>query len=391
VFTLSSIACSLAPNGSWLIGARVVQGVGAACIMATAPAIITQVFPPQERGKVLGINSMFIYLGLSLGPVLGGVLTGLFNWQAIFWVNVPIGITAMALAWVIIKEVPGAKTESFDVLGAVSFGVSLVSLLLALTFGTQYGWASASIITLLVLSVTMGALFLWQEKRMGERAMLNLRLFTDNRMFAAGNLSALINYTAFFGVSFIISFYLQRILGLSVLQTGLVLLAMPVTMAIVAPMSGWASDRIGSRTLSTVGMVILAFGLVVLSFLKADSGIPLVIIGLAVLGLGNGLFASPNTSAVMGSVRRDQLGVASGTISTMRTMGQSLSLTIMGAVMSIVAGASIVDMIFGGGNIDDVESIEQSFLNGMQAAFLVGAALALVGAMASSVRGGRSK
>jgi len=387
IFTLGSVLCSLATNGQWLISARVVQGIGGACIMATGPAIITHVFPPQERGKALGINAMFVYVGLSLGPVLGGVLTGLFSWPAIFWVNVPIGLVVMSLAWLVIKEDRQATTGSFDLAGAGVFALSLVALLLALTFGEDQGWGAPGIIALFALSLAMGLLFVKIERDRGAQAMLNLQLFTRNRLFAAGNMSALLNYTAFFGVSFVISFYLQRLLGLSVLETGLTLLCMPVTMAIVAPISGWGSDRIGSRTLSTMGMVIVAAGLVILSTLGPGSGLGLVVIGLIVLGVGMGMFASPNTSAIMGCVRKDQLGVASGTISTMRTVGMSLSLVVMGAVIAAVAGPDVADLIFGGGSITDIELIKDEFLQGMRAAFLVGAAIAIIGAVTSSVRG----
>ena len=182
----------------------------------------------------------------------------------------------------------------------------------------------------------------------------------------------------------------QRLLGLSVLETGMVLLSMPVTMAIVAPISGYASDRIGSRVLSTTGMLISAMGLTILSTLNEGSGLGLVVGGLVVLGVGMGMFASPNTSAVMGSVRKDQIGVASGTISTMRTVGQSLSLVVMAAVIAAVAGSDIADLIFGGGSVGDIDAVQEQFLNGMQAAFLVAAGIAVLGAITSSARGPKS-
>jgi MFS family permease len=333
---------------------------------------------------------MFVYVGLSLGPVLGGVLTDLFDWRAIFWVNVPIGLAVMLLTWAFIKG-DGVSTDTrFDLAGATVFGLGLVSLLLALTFGESEGWTDPGIILLLIFSIGLGILFVHIERGRGDKAMFNPRLFTENRLFAAGNLSALLNYTAFFGVSFVISFYLQRLLGLSVLETGMVLLSMPVTMAIVAPISGYFSDSIGSRALSTTGMLISAIGLAILSTLNEGSDLGLVVAGLVVLGVGMGMFASPNTSAVMGSVPKEQIGVASGTISTMRTVGQSLSLVVMAAVIAAVAGSDIADLIFGGGSVGDIDTVQEQFLNGMQAAFLVAAGIALVGAITSSVRGPKS-
>lgn len=383
IFTVSSIACSLSPNGTVLIAARIVQGIGGALLMAVAPAIITATFPGKERGKALGINAMFIYVGLSLGPPLGGFLTESFGWPFIFWVNVPIGITSLILAQVVIREEVVRREGRFDVKGAVLFAGSLTTLLLGLTFGEGSGWANPKILMLFASSFVMLYLFFRVERKAGKGAMLDLDLFMKNRLFASGNISALLNYTAYFGVSFVISFYLQRVLNLSPVQTGIILLVMPLTMAITAPLSGVASDSIGSRFLATGGMVLISAGLVVLSLLQTDSSMLHVGLGLLLLGVGMGLFSSPNTSSVMGCVPRDQLGVASGTISTMRTVGQSFSLAIMGAVMSVVAGAAVVEAVFGGGT-DPVDL--GGFMAGMQAAFLVAAVIALVGAITSSTR-----
>lgn len=391
VFVIGSFLCSISSDGTELVLFRVVQGVGAAFIMATSTALVTDVFPAKERGKALGINAMFIYIGLSMGPPLGGFLTGYLGWRSIFWVNIPIGVAVMALgAWVIVEKEKQASGKRFDISGALVFAIALVALLMFLTLGEERGWASLPMLLLLLVSLISFAIFIRIERVMGHNAMLDLRLITENRLFAMANVSALLNYTAFYGVNFIISFYLQRVLDLSLIQTGLVLLVMPVVMAILSPISGWFSDRVGSRVLATAGMVLISAGMLLLSTLTVGSSVANVMTALFVLGIGMGLFSSPNTSAVMGSVREDQHGVASGTISTMRTIGQSLSLAIMGAIVAMVASHEIVSQIFtGGGGASTV--IVDEFVNGMQMAFLFSAFIAMLGAITSSIRGSGSK
>ena len=386
VFVAGSFLCSVAQDGGQLVLFRVIQGCGGAFIMATSTAIITSVFPPQERGKALGINVMFVYIGLSLGPPLGGFLTGALGWQSIFWVNVPIGLAVIGLAaWKLKEPRIQAKTKQFDVAGAVTFAVGLVALLVALTESEDRGWTSPFIIGMLALSMGSFIAFVMIEKRKGREAMLDLELITKNRLFAMANLSTLLNYTAYFGASIILSFYMQRVLGYSLYLTGMVLLSMPLTMSILSPLSGWASDRVGSRVLASTGMVLIAIGLLLLSTLDQSATTDILLIYLLILGVGMGLFSSPNTSAVMGCVRKDQLGVASGTLSTMRTVGQSLSLAIMGAVIAVVASSATVAALFSGAPLPPAS--EGEFIRGMALAFQVAAVIAFVGAATSLARG----
>ncbi|MDD1771215.1 MAG: MFS transporter [Methanomassiliicoccales archaeon] len=388
VFVIGSFLCSIAQSGNELILFRIVQGVGAAFFGATSAAIITDVFPREERGKALGINAMAVYIGLALGPPLGGVLTAAFGWRSIFYINIPIGIVVAAMAYYYIHENAATRRkERFDLRGLFTFSIGLISLLVALTLGEQWGWTSAGIIVLAVLAVVFLGLFILVERRLGSKAMFDLSLITRNRLFAAANISALLNYISYFGVSLILSFYLQRVLGLSVLETGGVLLVMPVTMAVLSPLSGLLSDRIGSRLLASAGMFIIAAGLVLLSLLGVDSSTVLVGIGLFVIGLGMGLFASPNTSAVMGCVPKSQLGVASGTLATMRFVGQATSLAVMGAIVATVASTAIVSSLFTGLDVGSIQIASQDFVDGMRIAFLVSAAIAVVGGITSLARG----
>lgn len=386
IFVLGSLLCSLAQDGTQLIAFRVLQGVGAACTAATATAITTDTFPPKERGKALGINAMAVYIGLSLGPALGGLLTGIAGWRSIFLINIPIGIAVMLLAWRFVKDTGEIhKDERLDIPGVLLFSVGLTSLLITLTLGEQYGWGSLGIVGLTVLAVVALFLFVIVEKRKGRSAMLDLSMVTGNRLFAAANISALLNYAAYFSVAFMLSYYMQEILGYSILYTGLVLLIMPLAMAVLSPIAGWMSDRIGSRFLASAGMAMIALGLLYMSALTVSSSAVYIGVGLFLMGIGMGLFSSPNTSAVMGSVDRSRLGVASGTLSTMRFIGQAGSLAIMGAIIASVAGPDFITSLSLGSANPGVTAA--SYIQGMSAVFLVGAFIAAVGTVTSLARG----
>ena len=299
--------------------------------------------------------------------------------------NVPIAIITITLAvWKLNECEILDKKVSFDINGAVAFAIGLITILLALTLGNTNGWLSASVIILAVVSVISFIAFIKIEQKKGDSGLFDLRLFTKNRLFAAANFSAFLNYTSYYGSTFIISFYLQRVLGIDIGTTGLILLAMPLVMCIISPISGNLSDKVGSRTLATIGMLIVAAGLFLTSTVGTNTSIVTVVIYLTILGIGMGIFSSPNTSAVMKSVRKDKTGVASGMLSTMRTVGQSLSLVLMGSVMAIVTSSALVSSVFMGGS-SSVDNVE--FITGMSAALKVSALIALIGAVSSTLRG----
>ena len=385
IFAVGSLLCSLAQTGEQLIVFRVLQGIGAAFIMTSGTALVSAAFPPREQGRALGLNVMAIYLGLAIGPPLGGVLTQSFGWHSIFLVSVPIAVVTIALAlWKLDECELVDRCGSFDIGGAATFAVGLVTILLALTLGDIDGWLSLKVIGLLIISAVSFALFILIERKKGEDGLFDLRLFTKNRLFAAANFSAFLNYTAYYGSTFVISFYLQRVLGIDIGTTGLILLAMPLIMCVISPLSGILSDKVGSRTLSSLGMLIMAAGLFLISTLNTETSVSMVVVYLLILGAGMGIFSSPNTSAVMRSVSKDKTGVASGMLSTMRTVGQSLSLVLMGAVMSIVTSSALVSSVFMGGSsaVDNAE-----FIVGMSAALKVSGLIALLGALTSTLRG----
>ncbi len=391
LFTVASVLCGLSQNGGQLILFRGIQGVSAAMVGATSTAIVTEAFPRRKRGRALGVNTMAVYIGLSAGPTLGGFLVQALGWRPIFYVNVPIGIAVVSIATVRLHEsaVDRSRSERFDLLGAASFTGGLSLLLLGLTLGGGIPWTEPFILGALLGGLGLLALFLLVELRRGKGALLDLGLFRGNSLFAAANLSALLNYTAFFAVSFFISFYLQRVMSYTPAEVGLILISMPVPMALLSPISGWLSDRFGSRLFASVGMGLICAALLLLSQLDLGSPLLYVFMGLFILGVGMGLFSAPNTSSVMGSVKKQQLGVASGTLSTMRFVGQSLSLAIMGAVAATVIPPDVLVAIFGGAGGQPVSA--EIFIQGLSRVFFVGAAIALAGAFTSMVRGNERK
>jgi len=332
IFTVASALCGVAPNELALIGFRVVQAVGAAMLGAMGPAIVARTFPASERGRALGLNGVSVSLGLSLGPIIGGVLTQTLTWRAIFLINVPIGILAILWAWRILPAEQRGRGQSFDVLGALLSGIALFALLLALSDGQDWGWASPRIVGLLLAFVVLGMAFVAAERR-SLQPVIDLALFRI-RAFSAGLVSVIIAFSGLFTATFLMPFLLQQTRGFSPIEAGLLLAPMPITMAIVGPLSGAASDRLGPRVLSSAGMGILVLGLLSLTQLPPDFALPDLIWRLVVVGVGQGLFVSPNSSAVLGSVPRPRMGTASGTLAQMRVNGQALGIAISASIVA---------------------------------------------------------
>jgi EmrB/QacA subfamily drug resistance transporter len=340
-------------------------------LFANSPAILTKTFPGSERGRALGLQAMMTYLGLTTGPSLGGWLAGEFGWRAIFYINVPVGSLAVLLSLRFIpRDRPRGAAERFDIAGAALFATGLTLVLLALNQGHAWGWGSTR--TLACLGAGMAALiaFVWRETRV-RSPMLDLRLFRD-RLFSASTASALLNYICIYSVSFVLPFYLIRGRGRGPEAAGLLMSAQPVVMAVAAPLSGALSDRIGSRVLSTAGMAILGAGLFLLSRLDATSSTGAIIVGLAVVGLGTGIFISPNNSALMGAAPRERQGIAAGVLATARNVGMVLGVGLAGAVFTSVLArqAGAPDALFAAA----------------RASFVVAAVVAAVGTGTSLVR-----
>ncbi len=387
IFGAASALCSFSTTILQLILFRVFQGVGAALMAANSVALVTGVFPPAERGKALGINTTALYLGLTTGPILGGLLVEHLGWRSIFYINIPISLVSASLAWWKFRQDRPSESEArFDLSGAMLFSASLASFLIFLTFGEDLGWVSPLILTLIAVSTVSFLVFIVHEGKV-EEPMLDLRFFTKNRIFSSSNLSALLVYVTTIGVGFLLSFYLQVILRYSPAEAGMVLVAQPVMMVLFSPIAGWLYDRVGSRMLVGVGLMVRAFGIMLLAGLSITSTRIEVIIPLLFVGLGMGLYSSPNTSALMGSVPRTHLGVAAGTLGTMRTMGQSLGVTVSSVVVALYVGSeAFKNLTSHSGAIVD-ELVLNQLLMGFRAAFLVGVFITLIAMVIAIARG----
>ena len=372
LFVVGSALCGLANSAHALIALRVVQALGAAMLMATSPAILTLSFPTSQRGRALGAQGTFTYLGLTVGPSLGGWLAEAFGWRSVFYINVPVGLAAIALAARSIADDHVEQAEErFDFLGASLFTAGLVALMIALNQGHDWGWTSPLTSGLLVIALALLTLFVQVERRRSA-PMLDLSLF-GSRTFSASAASALMNYACVYAVTFVLPFLLIQGRGLGTARAGLVLTAQPIVMAIVAPISGALSDRIGSRGLATVGMLLLAAGLVALGLLVADGSLTQIAAALALFGLGIGIFVSPNNSALMGAAPRNRQGIASGVLATSRNVGMVLGVGFAGAIFTTVTARAA--------------SPSAGLVAGVRASLLSAAGVALVGAVTSAVRG----
>jgi EmrB/QacA subfamily drug resistance transporter len=390
IFTVASLAAALSWNGTALILSRILQGVGGALLYATSAAIVTSVFPGQERGRALGINVMAVYLGLSVGPPLGGFLVDHFGWPWIFLVNLPIGLAVFLWGWRILPNRASgpAKAQSrpvgrMDLPGAALLAVFLVSLLVPLTFASEWGWHAARVWLLLGLSaLALGAF--WARETRAAVPLVDLDLLRKNRLFAAANLAALLNYMALYGIAILTAAYLQLVQGRSAKVTGWIMLGQPLMQACLSPLAGRLSDRVGSRVLSTSGMLLVALGMALLGGLSRNATMVPIAGALAIVGVGMAAFSAPNTSAIMGSVDRTQLSVASAFLGTMRVTGQALSVAILGGIAASHLGPGGWRLLL---RVGGSPQAAEAFARGYSAAMGTGAGLALLGAWASSTRG----
>ena len=390
IFTLGSLTAAAATGGAWLVASRVIQGLGGALLSATSAAIVTSAFPPQERGRALGINVMAIYAGLSLGPPLGGYLVGHFGWPWIFLVNLPIGLLTFIWGWTLLPAVehkPG-HGQKLDLGGAALMGITLGALIVPLTFSSEWGLRSPLTLGLLALVPVAFWGFLRVEARSAS-PLIDLDLIKHNPLFASANLAALLNYCALYAVSVLTAVQLQLVMGHSVRVAGWVMMGQPVMQSALSPVAGRMSDRMGSRILATSGMVIVALGMLLLGLLGRQASLAQVVGSLAVVGLGMATFSAPNTSAIMGSVKPSQLSLAGAFLATMRVTGQALSVALLGGIAASRLGSGgWRQLLHQGGSAGPAAD---AFAWGYRAAMLTGAGLALLGACASLTRKHPSK
>lgn len=329
IFTFTSLLSGMASSGVMLIALRVLQGVGVAMFVGTGVALLTSAFPAAERGKVLGINAAAVYAGLSLGPILGGVVTEHLGWRSIFFVTVPPGLAIIGLVlWKMRGAWVGAKGERFDFAGSAIYSLALVALI--------YGFTRLPDMpgVWLVVGGVIGLVAFARWESRIRSPVLDLNLFRHSRAFTFSGLAALLEYSPVLAVSFLISLYLQYVKGFDPESAGLVLVVMPTASAIVAPLAGRLSDRIEPRIIASVGMALTAIGVAIFGFLNEKTPLELIIGNLVLVGFGQALFSSPNTNAIMSSAPKTAYGVASAIVATMRQIGFVLG---MGVAMLMLA------------------------------------------------------
>ena len=369
IFTGASLACGLANSAGFLIGARIVQGAGSALMNPATLSIITATFPPRQRGMAIGIWAGVSAMALAIGPLLGGILTQQISWGWIFFVNVPVGILAILVARIAIDESRDTSHEQkLDLPGLITSGVALFALTYGLIEANKYGWTSGRILGLFALCALALAVFVAIELR-SRLPMLDMSLF-KNPTFAGANLVMLLVALAMFGVFFFISLYMQNVLGYSPTQAGAAFLPMTILIVLIAPIAGKLSDRVGSRWLMGTGMILVSASLLIFSRLGLDSSFWRIFPGLIVGGLGMALTMTPTTAAAMGSVAVDKAGVGSAVLNSMRQIGGSLGIALMGAI--VVSYVSVP--------AKSPQALPQ-FVDGLQHALLVAAAIAFVSAV----------
>jgi len=371
LYAAGSLASALAPDAAWLLAARGLGGLGGSMVVGTLTAILVTAYPPQQRGRVLGINVAMVYFGLSAGPSLGGLITQALGWRSLFWVHLVLALVVVVLTAL---RLPGNHKQEaagrFDLVGSLLFASGLCLLLIGLSdLPGPVG------IALAVTGTAVLALFWWVETRVAS-PILPVTLLTKNRVFAFSNLAALLSYSATFAVAFFLSLYLEVVRALSPAEAGVLLIVQPLIQASFSPLTGRLSDRVSPGLLASTGMALTAAGLAGLAFLDAATPLGWVIAALVLLGLGFALFSSPNTNAIMGSVDRSMLGVASATVSTMRGTGMMLSMGLALVLLSLAMGTAGVSPATSG-----------PFLVALRWAFGVSAVLCTLGIAASLARG----
>ncbi|MNK06042.1 Multidrug resistance protein stp [compost metagenome] len=379
VFLVGSLLCGFSTSLTFLIISRVIQALGASMTMANNMGIITDIFPGNERGRALGLIGTFVSLGSIAGPSIGGVLVSSLGWEYIFWVNIPIGLVAIGLGW---KVLPGDLVKSrtrMDLPGSLLFALFILLLFAGLLLGQQAGYDNGWIITSLIVSGAAFLLFLWVENR-SSNPLLQLSLFR-NSWFSLSILCGFLVFVSIFCFNILAPFYTQSVMQLSPYHAGFLLMLFPVTMVIVAPLSGALSDKIGSELLTFAGLLVIVTALCGMASLHEGSSLVFVGLWTALLGVGNGLFQSPNNSLVMSKVPRTQLGTAGSINSLIRNIGMVVGITVatttLFSVMSSQAGRRVIGLIPGRPDI---------FLTGMHIVFIMAACISLVAALLTGWR-----
>jgi EmrB/QacA subfamily drug resistance transporter len=382
LFTIGSALSGLAPTLFLLIAARGLQGLGAALIFAPALALIVDAFPRGQRGQALGLNALIVSLGVTAGPTAGGLITDSLGWRWIFFVNVPLGLIGLLLSPRVFRFAKGARSRAFDLPGAVAFGLGLAGLSLGLSFGSEWGWTSpALILTLGVAAVSLVGAVLLERHRVDP--LIDLRQLVS-RGLGLPLATFLLSILALFAVGFLMPFYFEELRGLTPLASGLLLTPYSLGLAFASPISGRLADRGQARWLGSIGLGLVALGFVLLAQIRGSTPLSEIAVLLAVSGIGQGLFLSPNTTAIMSAVRADQSSIASGLIATTRSVAQAMSVAIAGAVFIGLGGAAAGATLAAGVPTSATQAaLDGTFIAALHAALIVSGVFAATGAVLS--------
>ncbi len=379
VFTLGSLLCGITSSFPVLIAARIIQAIGAAGTMANNQGIITEIFPAGERGRALGINGTAVALGSLVGPGLGGLIVGATSWEFIFLINVPIGIVALFLSFKLLPKGPKKARGTLDMVGSLLFILTIVPLFTALNEGVRLGFTHPLILLGLAVAVISFIIFILVEQRR-ENPLLQLQIFS-NRLFSLSIFCGYVTFVAIFCNNIILPFYLQNAMSYTPLQTGLILMIYPLILTVVAPLSGYLSDKIGSEILTFIGLVLVSLGLLLMATLNEASSLWILILFIAFMSFGMGLFQSPNNSLIMSTVPRDKLGIAGSINALVRNLGMVcgivLATTLLYGMMSYRIGYLVTDYIPGRAD---------AFIYGMRVVYIAAAIICFIGTVLTFFR-----
>lgn len=370
IFTIASLISAMSNSITLLIFSRVLKGIGIGMVFSTSVAIVTSAFPVQERGKAIGYTVAAVYLGLSMGPFIGGILTENFGWRSIFIASVLMGIVSAFITILIKGEWAEAKNEKMDYIGTIIYALSFSMAIYGFSLLPSVQGAG-----FILFGIIFILIFVYWEVKF-DSPMLNVNIFRNNRGFTFSNLAALIHYSATFGITFLLSLYLQYVKDLGPQKAGLILLSQPLVMAIFSPYAGKLSDRIEPRVIATTGMSITFLGLLIFSFLEQDTSILFIVLNSILIGFGYALFSSPNMNSIMSSVEKKFYGVASAMVGTMRLIGQMMSMAVAMVVFALIIG-----------RVEITPEYYFVFLSAVKIAFSIFAGLSFVGILASYYRG----
>ncbi len=364
VFVTGSILCGLSPDVTWLIGFRFLQSIGAAMMMALGVAIVTETWPAHERGTAIGISGGIISLGIAAGPALGGVILQHLNWRWIFFVNIPIGVAALILIWRFVPKLEPKETgQRFDFAGALLVGLGLLTLSLSMTSIQRYGWSSPQALGLFGIAVLSLAAFVWVERH-ARFPMIDLSLLANPDM-SSGLFTGFLTFVSIAAVVLILPFYLELVMGLDQQQVGMLMAVVPIVLGILGPLSGILSDHVGTRPVSIVGLILLIIGYLSLTRLNITSQPLDFVLALLPVGMGMGIFQTPNNTSIMNAAPRARLGIASGMLSMSRTLGQSTGIALLSTFFAIRLSA------YAGTTVDINSAQPANIVNAMRDQFHV--------------------